>query len=106
MLQTVAKRSTLFAPRAVAAVTQRGLAIDGMKGYSDKERGEEIVYFKKEEEKLLRQLLAKVAQSASQHDVEGAKAAKAESEKALDSIIGSKLSPAEKEALLKWKNSH
>ena len=32
MLQTVAKRSTLFAPRAVAAVTQRGLAIDGMKG--------------------------------------------------------------------------
>ncbi|KAK2076082.1 hypothetical protein QBZ16_001418 [Prototheca wickerhamii] len=78
-----------------------------MKGYSDKERGEEIVYFKKEEEKLLRQLLAKVAQSASQHDVEGAKAAKAESEKALDqSIIGSKLSPAEKEALLKWKNSH
>lgn len=82
--------------------------------------------------------------SLAQHDVEGAKAAKAESEKALDvgggsrawgvhpdrscstnglhiagapltspprlpseqSIIGSKLSPAEKEALLKWKNSH
>ncbi|KAL6767237.1 NIP1 [Auxenochlorella protothecoides x Auxenochlorella symbiontica] len=106
MLQTVVKHSSTFAPRVTSVIGQRAYAHDGMKGYGEKERGEETVYFRKEEEKLLRTLLQKVAAQASKHDVEGSKAAADEASAKLETIVGGKLSAAEKAALLEWKNSH
>lgn len=44
---------------AIAAASQRG-----MTNFKDKERGEETVHFRKEDEKLLRKLLEKVRAQA------------------------------------------
>lgn len=75
-------------------------------GYDDKENAEEAIFFKKEDEKLLRELLSKVRAQAEKHDVHSAKGALVAEKSALDQIVGCKLTEAEKEALLAWKHQH
>jgi hypothetical protein len=75
-------------------------------GYDDKENAEEAIFFKKEDEKLLRELLSKVRAQAEKHDVHSAKGTLVAEKSALDQIVGSKLTEAEKEAVLAWKHKH
>lgn len=81
-------------------------SLQGLKGYDEKENAEEAIFFKKEDEKLLRSLLSKVRAQAEQHDVHSAKGVLAAEKSALDAIVGSKLSAAEKDALIEWKHKH
>jgi len=85
---------------------QRRGAMQGMKGYDDKEAAEERLFFKKEEEKLLRELLSKVRAQAEVSDPHAATGTLAAERSALDAIVGSKLSPSEKDQLLEWKHTH
>lgn len=62
--------------------------------------GEEVVYFHKEDEKLLKSLLKKVRAQASQKDMEGAAAAMAQDLEELNKIVGSKLTEDEKKGML------
>ena len=64
------------------------------------------IFFKKEDEKLLKSLLAKVRAQAEQHDVHSAKGVLAAEKSALDEIVGSKLSSTQKDALIEWKHTH
>lgn len=75
-------------------------------GYDDKENAEEAIFFRKEDEKLLKELLTKVRAQAEKHDVHSAKGVLAAEKSALDEIVGTKLSDAEKEALMQWKHTH
>lgn len=75
-------------------------------GYDDKENAEEAIFFRKEDEKLLKELLTKVRAQAEKHDVHSAKGVLAAEKSALDEIVGTKLSDAEKDALMQWKHTH
>lgn len=81
-------------------------AMQGMKGYDDKERTEERLFFKKEDEKLLRELLSKVRAQAEATDPHAATGTLAAERSALDAIVGAKLSASEKDQLLAWKHTH
>ncbi|KAI8104416.1 hypothetical protein M9434_002973 [Picochlorum sp. BPE23] len=81
-------------------------SLAGLKGYDDKENAEEAIFFRKEDEKLLKELLTKVRAQAEKHDVHSAKGVLAAEKSALDEIVGTKLSDAEKEALMQWKHTH
>lgn len=84
---------------------RRFMALEGMKGYDDKEAAEERLFFKKEDEKLLRKLLNKVKAQADATDVHEAKGDKEAELSALHSIIAKyKMSEDDLEALLKWKH--
>ena len=80
--------------------------LQGLKGYDEKENAEEAIFSKKEDEKLLESLLAKVRAQAEQHDVHSAKGVLAAEKSALDEIVGSKLSSTQKDALIEWKHTH
>jgi len=75
-------------------------------GYDDKEGAEEAVFFRKEDEKLLRHLLDKVRAQAEKQDVHSASGVRTAELSALNEIVGSKLSDAEKEKLILWKHTH
>ncbi len=75
-------------------------------GYDDKENAEEAIFFKKEDEKLLKELLTKVRAQAEKHDVHSAKGVLAAEKSALEEIVGAKLSDAEKDGLMQWKHTH
>jgi uncharacterized protein YidB (DUF937 family) len=62
--------------------------------------GEEIVYFHKEDEKLLKGLLKKVRAQAEKQDSGAAAAADAAEMEQLNKIVGGKLSDAEKKGAL------
>jgi hypothetical protein len=129
MLRAIAKEAVRLAPRVeVAAVTQRGMALEGVKGeptirgwvcarpprppdpapqrprprrrcagYPDKEAAAEAVFFHKEDERLLKSLLSKVRAQAERHDPHNATGARAAELSALNELVGSKLSQAEKD---------
>lgn len=84
----------------------RGYAMQGMKGYDDREAAEERLFFKKEDEKLLRELLSKVRAQAEAADPHAATGTLAAERSALDAIVGAKLSDEEKDKLLAWKHTH
>ena len=71
-------------------------------GYQEKEIGEETVYFHKEDEKLLKNLLKKVRAQATQNDAQGSAAATAQEIQELQKIVGSKLTEDEMRGMLKW----
>ncbi len=96
----------LASAQAPNQLLQRRGAMQGMKGYDDKEAAEERLFFKKEEEKLLRGLLAKVRAQAEAADPHAATGTLAAERSALDAIVGSKLSAGEKDQLLEWKHTH
>ena len=75
-------------------------------GYDDREGAQEAVFFRKEDEKLLKSLLAKVRAQAEANDVHGAAGARSAELSALNAIVGSKLSDKEKDAVLEWKHTH
>lgn len=90
----------------LASVQGQVRTLQGLKGYDEKENAEEAIFFKKEDEKLLKSLLAKVRAQAEQHDVHSAKGVLAAEKSALEEIVGGKLSSAEKDALIEWKHTH
>lgn len=92
--------------RVLTNVQGQVRTLQGLKGYDEKENAEEAIFFKKEDEKLLRSLLSKVRAQAEQHDVHSAKGALAAEKSSLEEIVGSKLSAAEKDALIEWKHRH
>ena len=101
-----AKNATLEFVSAGSIGSKRGYALQGMKGYDDKEAAEERLFFKKEDEKLLRELLSKVRAQAEAADPHSATGTLAAERSALEAIVGGKLSDVEKEAVLKWKHTH
>ncbi|KAL4858243.1 hypothetical protein ACK3TF_001725 [Chlorella vulgaris] len=81
MLRAASRLVPRLVPQADVALGARSMALQGMKGYDDKEAAEE------EDERVLRRLLSKVRKSAEQHDVHAA-AGSVEAEKsALKSIV-------------------
>ena len=54
----------------------------------------------------MKELLNKVRAQAEKHDVHSAKGVLTAEKSALEEIVGSKLSDAEKEALMQWKHTH
>lgn len=78
-----------------------------MQGYDDKEAAEERLFFKKEDEKLLRKLLGKVKAQADQADVHAAVGDKAAELSSLQAIVAKyNVSQDDIDALIAWKNSH
>lgn len=82
------------------------LPLPPVAGYDDKEGAEEAVFFRKEDEKILKRLLDKVRAHAEQDDVHNAAGTRTAELSALNEVVGNKLSDAEKEALIKWKHTH
>jgi hypothetical protein len=82
------------------------IAIPFRAGYDSKEVAEEAVFFHKEDEKILKKLLSKVRAQAEANDTHNAAGARAAELSSLNSIVGSKLSDAEKEKLIEWKHTH
>ncbi|KAI3425872.1 hypothetical protein D9Q98_007845 [Chlorella vulgaris] len=106
MLRAASRLVPRLVPQADVALGTRSMALQGMKGYDDKEAAEEMLFFKKEDERVLRRLLSKVRKSAEQHDVHAA-AGSVEAEKsALKSIVSKyNISDDDVAALLEWKHS-
>eukprot|EP01025_Chloroclados_australasicus_P050964 TRINITY_DN5925_c1_g1_i3.p3 TRINITY_DN5925_c1_g1~~TRINITY_DN5925_c1_g1_i3.p3 ORF type:complete len:111 (-),score=16.41 TRINITY_DN5925_c1_g1_i3:291-623(-) len=82
----------------------RGFSMEGLPKYDEKERGEEALYFSKEDEKTLRKLLTKVKQQADTDLQEKAKHEAAEAD-ALKGIVAKyNITHDDFLALLKWKH--
>jgi hypothetical protein len=106
MLRAATRLAPSLIPRAEAALGTRSMSLAGMKGYDDKEAAEEMMYFKKEDEKILRKLLQKVRASAEQHDVHAAAGAVEAEKSALKAIVGKyNVSEEDVQALLDWKHN-
>lgn len=90
----------------VTSKTQVLVLLQLFAGYDERENAQEAVFFKKEDEKLLKDLLKKVRAQAERHDEHSAKGVKAAEKSSLESIVGDKLTEAEKDALLEWKHTH
>ncbi|KAL4436834.1 hypothetical protein ABPG75_003973 [Micractinium tetrahymenae] len=106
MLRACTRLVPRLAPRAEAVFGTRSMSLAGMKGYDDKEAAEEMLFFKKEDERLLRRLLSKVRQQAEQHDMHAAVGA-IEAEKSALKAIVSKYNVSEEDlnALMDWKHN-
>lgn len=64
------------------------------------------MFFRKEDEKLLKELLTKVRAQAEKHDVHSAHGVRQAEMSALKAIVGNKLSEQEIERVLEWKHEH
>lgn len=72
--------------------------------FEDREKGEERVYFRREEERMLRNLLNKVKKSADTEDKHAAQQAQQDEFNKLKGILGKyNVSEQDMEALIKWK---
>jgi len=92
-----------FGPRAWSAAPTLPVASRTFAAFEDRERGEEQVHFRREDEKLLRSLLAKVKKQADVAEG-GADGAKSAEEQQLKTILGDKANPSTIEALIRWKH--
>lgn len=105
-LRTIARSASRLAPRAEALVASRSMSLAGMKGYDDRELAEETLFIKKEEEKNLRALLAKLKKQAEAKDAVGAAAARQLEIAALQPIIDKyQISDIDVDALIQWRHS-
>ncbi|PRW57560.1 l-inducible nipa [Chlorella sorokiniana] len=105
MLRATARLAPRLLPRAEAALGTRGMSMAGMKGYDDREAAEEMLFFKKEDEKLLRKLLSKVRSQAAQSDPHAAAGAYEAEKSQLKAIVGKyNISDADLKALIEWKH--
>lgn len=68
----------------------------------DRERAAEAAFFNREEEKLMKNLLNKMK---AQQSAAAQKEAKTKEMAALNAIVGSKLTDAEKDKLVQWRHS-
>eukprot|EP01026_Neomeris_dumetosa_P067284 TRINITY_DN65594_c0_g1_i3.p3 TRINITY_DN65594_c0_g1~~TRINITY_DN65594_c0_g1_i3.p3 ORF type:complete len:111 (-),score=22.86 TRINITY_DN65594_c0_g1_i3:182-514(-) len=105
LLQNVSSSVSRLVRPSVCSFVVKGMStLQGLPKYDEKERGEENLYFSKEDEKTLRKLLAKVKQQADTDAEEKYKHEAAERE-ALKGIV-SKYNIAQDDflALLKWKH--
>jgi len=90
----------------VTSETKVSVLLPLVAGYDERENAQEAVFFKKEDEKLLKDLLKKVRAQAEKHDEHSAKGVRAAEKSSLESIVGDKLTETEKDALLEWKHTH
>ncbi|GBF90802.1 hypothetical protein Rsub_03103 [Raphidocelis subcapitata] len=109
MLSAARRSLGAFAHKAYAlqtAAATRGMAVDGVKGFSEHEQAVENMYFNKEDERLMRRLLGKVKVQAEQDASSAAHHAAAE-EAALRQIVGKyKLAEVDIKALMEWKHAN
>eukprot|EP00879_Flechtneria_rotunda_P000761 GHRR01000882.1.p1 GENE.GHRR01000882.1~~GHRR01000882.1.p1 ORF type:complete len:111 (+),score=32.80 GHRR01000882.1:112-444(+) len=109
MLSVVSRRGVTCAVSRLehAYTATRGMAMEGMKGWSDKEQAVENIYFSKEDERLLSKLLSKVKQQTKVSDVSEASQSAVAEEAALRNIVSKyRISKEDFQALLDWKHAH
>lgn len=91
--------------RQVLLIQQRGMAVEGVRGFSEREKVVEDLYFNKEDERILRKLLGKLKSQADTADALTAVGVRAAEESALRAIVDKyKISKGDFEALLDWKH--
>jgi len=96
-------RNHLKAIRLSPNLTQQKLSYSTIE---EKGRGEEAVRFRKEDERLLRQLLNKVKASADAVDVHEAESSKSVEIASLKEILGKySVSDADLEKVIQWKHA-
>eukprot|EP00285_Hemiselmis_virescens_P012329 CAMPEP_0173383008 /NCGR_PEP_ID=MMETSP1356-20130122/5520_1 /TAXON_ID=77927 ORGANISM="Hemiselmis virescens, Strain PCC157" /NCGR_SAMPLE_ID=MMETSP1356 /ASSEMBLY_ACC=CAM_ASM_000847 /LENGTH=101 /DNA_ID=CAMNT_0014337645 /DNA_START=72 /DNA_END=377 /DNA_ORIENTATION=- len=95
-----------MAARAVGAApsAMRAMSTDGMKGFDNRERAAETLWFNKREEKVLRDLLQKMKAQADTHDAANAPAVVAAETAALKKVLPN-ATAAEVAKLLDWKHT-
>ncbi|KAK9847853.1 hypothetical protein WJX84_008658 [Apatococcus fuscideae] len=81
-----------------------GLRSASTDSFTKRERGEETAHFKREEARMLKELLNKVKKSADEGDSEGAAAHKKADTEALKKIVGKyNMSETDLDAVVAWK---
>jgi hypothetical protein len=98
-----------FASRALRARQQtvRFYALDGAKGFNDRESAFENMYFNKSDEAALRKLLSKVKSQSQTSDPGASMSSDAADLASLRAIVGKySVSEADMKALLHWKHAH
>ncbi|KAK9834680.1 hypothetical protein WJX74_007419 [Apatococcus lobatus] len=74
--------------------------------FTKRERGEETAHFKREEARMLQDLLNKVKKSADQGDTAGAAAARSADRESLKKLVGKyNMSDADLDAVVAWKHA-
>jgi hypothetical protein len=113
MIRTLAARASRTAAMAARQQAQqqqhqaRFYALDGAKGFSDRESAIENLYFNKEDEHLLRKLLSKVKSQTQTTDPSASMSSEAADLASLRAIVGKySVSEADMKALLHWKHAH
>lgn len=82
------------------------MALEGARGFSEREKTIEDRFFTQEDKRLLEKVLAKVKNHTDSSDASAAAATKSAELSALSAIVDKyKLSQGDKEALLKWKHT-
>lgn len=83
----------------------RGMAMDGMKGFKEREHVIEDYYFTKEDERILNKLLVKMKSQTEKSDVHAVAGVKTAEMSSLRSILSKySVSDEDYEKLLKWKH--
>eukprot|EP01024_Parvocaulis_polyphysoides_P069583 TRINITY_DN852_c0_g1_i1.p4 TRINITY_DN852_c0_g1~~TRINITY_DN852_c0_g1_i1.p4 ORF type:complete len:109 (-),score=23.61 TRINITY_DN852_c0_g1_i1:347-673(-) len=96
--------SVALSLRSVACSTVRMFSMEGLPKYDEKERGEEALYFSKEDERAMRKLLSKVKQQADTDVAERQKQDASEQESLKAIVSKYNISQDDFMALLKWKH--
>eukprot|EP00929_Paragymnodinium_shiwhaense_P043932 TRINITY_DN22549_c0_g1_i1.p1 TRINITY_DN22549_c0_g1~~TRINITY_DN22549_c0_g1_i1.p1 ORF type:complete len:122 (-),score=19.90 TRINITY_DN22549_c0_g1_i1:440-769(-) len=97
------------AARPVALFRSQGftMATRSMTTLDDRRRLLEDQYFKKEDERLMRQLLAKMKKQSDLADSHGAEGSRATERSALNDIVSKyKMSTEDIDALIAWRHDH
>lgn len=108
MLATSAVRLMRAASRApMAAAATRSYALDGVKGFNDRESAQENMFYNKEDERALRALLKKVRLQSEHVDPSASASSSAAEIASLKAIVGKyNVADADLQALLAWKHAH
>lgn len=98
---------SLAAESSTSVTVVRGMALEGAKGFSEKETAVENLYFTKEDQRLMGKLLAKIKEQSDVVDKHAAEGVAAAEKSALKHIIAKyNVSDADVEKLMKWKHTH
>lgn len=107
MIRTLAARASRTAAMAARQQQARFYALDGAKGFADRESAFENLYFSKEDERALRKLLSKVKSQTQTTDPSASLSSDAAEMASLRAIVGKySVSEADMKALLHWKHAH
>eukprot|EP01023_Acetabularia_acetabulum_P056047 TRINITY_DN64_c0_g1_i3.p2 TRINITY_DN64_c0_g1~~TRINITY_DN64_c0_g1_i3.p2 ORF type:complete len:109 (-),score=26.11 TRINITY_DN64_c0_g1_i3:282-608(-) len=96
--------SVALSLRPVVCSTVRLFAMEGLPKYDEKERGEEALFFSKEDERAMRKLLSKVKQQAEADLSEKQRHDAAEQDSLKEIVSKYNITQDDFLALLKWKH--
>mmetsp|Transcript_171097 Transcript_171097/g.415918 ORF Transcript_171097/g.415918 Transcript_171097/m.415918 type:complete len:112 (+) Transcript_171097:92-427(+) len=106
-LRTRASGAVLAAARLPCARPTAVRALSGGNPLKDRESALENMYFNKEDERLMRQLLRKMKVVSDKHDEHGAVGVQATEMSALKEIVDKyKMANADIDALIEWRHNH